>query len=187
MSSARWTVVKVGGSLFDLPDLRDRLRAWLRCLHVNKNLLVPGGGAAADVVRALDRTHKLGEEAAHWLAIEALSLNARFLREMLPEYPLAADPTQVSGSVILDAFPFYTADERRPDHLPHVWDVTSDSLAVRAATVIGARELVLLKSIAWDWDNWEAASAAGVVDRYFAQAMAAAPALEISIVNMRSQ
>lgn len=50
-------VVKVGGSLFDLPDLGPRLRAWLKTLRTADVLLVPGGGPTADVVRSLDRAH----------------------------------------------------------------------------------------------------------------------------------
>src|SRR5262249_50947889 len=77
-------VVKVGGSLYDLPGLGARLRAWLERLPSREVLLVPGGGPAADVVRDLDRLHRLGEEAAHWLALRALSVNARFLAALLP-------------------------------------------------------------------------------------------------------
>ena len=38
-------VVKVGGSLFDLPDLGPRLRAFLASLADEDRLLVPGGGS----------------------------------------------------------------------------------------------------------------------------------------------
>ncbi|HEY1188734.1 MAG TPA: hypothetical protein VGE74_13855, partial [Gemmata sp.] len=58
-------VVKVGGSLYDSPALGPALRAFVASLAPAEVLLVPGGGAAADAVRALDRTHALGEEAAH--------------------------------------------------------------------------------------------------------------------------
>jgi aspartokinase-like uncharacterized kinase len=64
-------VVKVGGSLFDLPDLGPRLEVWLGARR--SVVLVPGGGPTTDVVRALDRTHRLGEEAAHWLALRSIS------------------------------------------------------------------------------------------------------------------
>src|ERR1700730_10035653 len=75
-------VVKVGGSLFDLADLGARLRAWLEPVVAGPVLLVPGGGPTADVVRAFDRLHALGEETAHWLAVRALTLNAHFLQTL---------------------------------------------------------------------------------------------------------
>src|SRR5207248_9110984 len=58
-------VVKVGGSLYDLPDLADRLRRWLSALAAPRVLLVPGGGPTADVIRTFDQRHRLGEEASH--------------------------------------------------------------------------------------------------------------------------
>ena len=77
-------VVKVGGSLYDLPDLGPRLQRWLNHVPANDVLIVPGGGPAADVIRDLDRIHHLGEENAHWLALEALRLNAHFIARLLP-------------------------------------------------------------------------------------------------------
>ena len=105
-------VVKVGGSLYDLPDLGPLLGRWLdeQCSphapregphaeregyterpHAEREgytvpaVLVPGGGPAADVVRDLDRRHHLGEETAHWLALHAVTLNAHFLARLLRE------------------------------------------------------------------------------------------------------
>src|SRR5207248_2464665 len=77
-------VVKVGGSLYDLPDLGPRLHAFLRSLDRPEVLLIPGGGPTADVVRDLDRRHGLGEETAHWLALHALAVNAHFLAALVP-------------------------------------------------------------------------------------------------------
>ena len=53
-------VAKVGGSLFDLPDLRQRLNRWLVAQADTPVLLIPGGGELADAVRNLHRTHGLG-------------------------------------------------------------------------------------------------------------------------------
>src|SRR3954447_24129718 len=75
-------VVKVGGSLYDLPDLGPRLAAWLGTLP-EPVLLVPGGGAMADVVRDLDRCHGLGEAISHELALRSLTMNAWFLAALL--------------------------------------------------------------------------------------------------------
>ena len=55
------TVVKVGGSLYDLPDLHLRLQPWLSQAKTTDIILVPGGGATADVIRDFDRVHHLGE------------------------------------------------------------------------------------------------------------------------------
>ena len=191
MNQPTWTVVKVGGSLFDLPDLRERLRAFLIRLDDPNVLLVPGGGGAADVIRELDRVHHLGEEASHWLAIEALSLNTQWLQVLLPELTIVADipiGTNSTGPFVLQPLPFFRADEGRADHLPHRWEVTSDSLAVRAAVLFKAPELILLKSVAWEGSDWSAAARAGVVDGYFARAIQQAPAdLTIRVVNLRSE
>ena len=204
------TVVKVGGSLFDLPDLRDRLCRFFASLDADRVLIVPGGGATADAIRALDRLHHLGEEASHWLAIRALSVNACFLSELLEAVRVSPVPgyfegyfegeggrirgpqslAYASGSdgrlLVLDPLPFFQTDESNADHLPHDWNVTSDSLAVRAAALVGARELVLLKSVAWEGCNWQEAMRAQIVDGYFAQALASAPAsLRVRIINLR--
>ena len=54
------TVIKVGGSLFDRPDLGPRLRRWLDANAPWETILVPGGGRLVDVIRDLDRIHGLG-------------------------------------------------------------------------------------------------------------------------------
>jgi aspartokinase-like uncharacterized kinase len=153
-------VVKVGGSLFDLPDLGPRLRAFLASLPDSDRLVVPGGGAAADAVRALDRTHDLGPEVSHWLALRACALAAHFLSALLPGAPVVAAPCAGRGLAVLDALAFAQAD----DSLPHSWDTTSDAVAARAAAVAGG-ELVLLKSVTvpagWTWHE---AAQAGLVD-----------------------
>src|SRR5262245_19403362 len=87
-------VVKVGGSLYDLPDLGPRLQRWLDALHTRSILIVPGGGALADAVRDLDQIHGLGEETAHWLALRALTLNAYFLAALLPGAVVVAHPDE---------------------------------------------------------------------------------------------
>jgi 5-(aminomethyl)-3-furanmethanol phosphate kinase len=187
-----WTVVKVGGSLYDWPELGERLRAWLAQLDAERVLIVPGGGATADAIRLLDRMHGLGEETSHWLAIRALSLNARFLQRLLPDCDLMSDLHRIAPASqrlnVVDAFAVFAADETHPDHLPHDWRVTSDSLAVRCAVLVQARELILLKSLDWPGNDWTQATQAGIVDPYFADALHLAPAtLRTRIVNLREK
>jgi 5-(aminomethyl)-3-furanmethanol phosphate kinase len=165
-------VVKVGGSLFDLPDLGPRLCRWLKQEPTREVLLVPGGGPAAEAIRTLDRTHGLGEEAAHWLALRALAINAALLAALVPgscviDGPDLAELVWEQGRVpVLDAFAFCEADDANDDHLPHTWAVTSDSVAARAAVVLNATELVLLKSAAPPAGDAAAWAASGYVDEW---------------------
>ncbi len=186
------TIVKVGGSLFDLPDLSERLRRFLAGVGTSAVLLVPGGGITADAVRQLDRVHGLGEEASHWLALRAMSVNAHFLARLLPETEViggwqACPPLWDAGRVpILDAYEFARADEGEPGCLPHRWDVTSDSVAARAAVVGGARWLVLLKSVTLpERVDWNEAGERGWVDAFFANALCGT-SLEVRAVNLRA-
>lgn len=178
------TVAKVGGSLFDLPDLRPRLTRWLDGVGPPV-VLVPGGGAAADVIRHLDRVHQLGEEQAHWLALRTLTVNAHFLAGLLgvPVVPAATEP--VAPLAVLDPHDFCRGDDCRPGALPHCWHVTSDSIAARVAEVSGAR-LVLLKSVDLPAGmGWEAAGADGLVDEMFAARVGRARP-RVDWVNLRS-
>jgi aspartokinase-like uncharacterized kinase len=186
-------VVKVGGSLYDLPDLRERLHRWLASLGTRRVLIVPGGGEAADVVRTLDRCHGLGEERAHWLALASLSLTGRFLATLLPRAAFISGLEEVSsvwaaGCVaVLDPYQFAVADEERPGCLPHVWSATSDSVAARVAVVTRAPRLTLLKSVPLpEGIGWDEAAQLGLVDAQFAGIVAGADALEVAWVNLRS-
>lgn len=183
------TVLKLGGSVYDLPDLGPHLRRWLTALDTANVLLVPGGGRTADVIRFFDSNHHLGEETAHWLALRALTLNAHFLAQMLSGTVVASwaecPALWQSGKLpILDAHAFALADDRSPGALPHCWDVTSDALAARVAAVGGARRLLLLKSVTIPEDmTWIEAAERGFVDHYFARTLARD--CEVRAVNFR--
>ena len=178
------TIVKVGGSLYDLPDLGPRLSAWLATI-TGDVILVPGGGPMVETIRQLDGIHHLGEETCHWLALRTLTLNAHFLARLLPLASIIDDPLRRTGPVcILDAHPFALADEARPGRLPHSWAVTSDSLALRTAIVAEAG-LVLLKSI--EAPATECGISSDLVDRHFAELLRQAQAgLVVEIVNLRA-
>jgi aspartokinase-like uncharacterized kinase len=178
-------VIKVGGSLYDLPDLGPRLRRFLAALGEGDRLLVPGGGPTADVVRAFDRDHHLGPEPSHWLALRACTLNAHFLARLLSGARVVPSVELCHGLGILDPFAFISADDGRPGCLPHHWDATSDSVAARAAVVARAG-LVLLKSITLpEGLNWRQAAAAGHVDPVLPDIVAAA-GLHVRVINLRA-
>jgi aspartokinase-like uncharacterized kinase len=189
MHSSTLVVVKVGGSLFDLPHLGAYLKRWLDCL-ASPALIVPGGGPLVDAVRDLDQRHKLGEETSHWLALRAMSLNTLFLSKVLDGAEVIKDLSGLQAATskgrlaILDAFPFAVKDEGQPGCLPHHWAVTSDSIAARATAVLGALTLVLLKSVDMPKDaNWAEAERIGIVDPYFRKALT--PTVSPRLVNFR--
>src|SRR5207244_5126935 len=97
-----------------------------------------------------------GEGAAHWLAVRGLTLNAHFLQGLLPGAAVVPRPHDSApagaGLSVLDPHPFLREDEGRPGCLPHRWEVTSDSIAARAAVLGRARRLILLKSVTFPQD-----------------------------------
>ena len=196
-------VVKVGGSLYDLPDLGPRLRAWLGQQETpwSEVLLVPGGGPVVNVIRDFDRIHQLGEERAHWLALDALRLNAAFLATLLPlagvighwEELHADSPDSRRTAMqahILDPSTFATWDGHAhpATSLPPCWAVTSDAIAARAAVVYDADHLILLKSVTIAQGiEWQEAVQRGFVDTLFAEVLRQASAkLQVRAVNLRT-
>jgi aspartokinase-like uncharacterized kinase len=175
-------IAKVGGSLFDLPDLRQRIAAFLASKSPDRVLFVPGGGAGADVIRSLDRTHGLGDEASHWLALRVLSINAQFLARLL-SIPVVDRIDEMTGSsAILDALEFCRDDDARHGALPHRWDVTSDSIAARVAALADA-ELIMFKSVDLpDGMTWKEAAERGYVDGTFPDV---AKSIHVTWVNLR--
>ena len=148
------TVYKLGGSLLSLPDLAQRLEAFLRGRGEHRGLLVVGGGAVADLVRGWDATFQLGEERSHWLALRAMMLNEALVSELMPRIPVVHDREETAAAwesgptAILCAHNFVRDEEQRPGPpLPHCWEATSDSIAAWVALRWPADELVLLKSV----------------------------------------
>lgn len=175
-------VVKVGGSLLELPELADRLRGWLESQSSATNLLVVGGGRRADFVR--ERHADLTDREAHWLAIDAMESNARWLSKTLPEARWldkirdARTMDDPLGILSPSRFMWYD-DVRHPaGPLPATWQVTSDSIAARAAEMAAAEELVLLKSAAApEPATPEHLAATGYVDPFFPRASRRLPAI----------
>ena len=169
------SVWKVGGSLLTLPDLPQRLQDAMKATGPARPLIVVGGGQTADLVRRWDRVHGLGDERAHWLALESLGLNERLLSEVMPKTCLVktrpeAERVWAAGlRPILHAVAFVRAEETSPAiPLPHCWDVTSDSVAAWIAALWPADELVLVKSTAWpDGISVQDGADRGLVDPWF--------------------
>ena len=189
MTRAFVRVAKVGGSLFDYDELPSALRIWLE-EQPGITVLIAGGGAGADFIREADRRFSLGEAVAHRLCLTVMRTSAKLLAALLPEATAvdsvaalqAAISSRPSGMIVFDVDGF--ASETSESILPREWTVTSDSIAAYVACVIGARELVLFKSVALPPNMSRAdAGALGLVDAHFSQAAMDVPAARW--VNLR--
>jgi 5-(aminomethyl)-3-furanmethanol phosphate kinase len=193
MANSDIHVVKLGGSLLDLPDLVERFDAWRAAELGPRGLLVVGGGAAADVVRDFDKAFRLGEVTSHWLAIRAMQFNAHCVAAVLRDVVIAGDQDACDTAwrggklAIVDPLDWLSREAAAEGvHVPHRWTFTSDSVAAHVATRIGAAKLTLLKSALPPSDCGLACAAGlGIVDEDFPAAAAALPGVEL--VNLRSQ
>jgi probable H4MPT-linked C1 transfer pathway protein len=174
-SQDRVYVVKVGGSLFDVPDLGGKLSRWLKALPTRRVLLIPGGGAAVDTLRRLQPLQSLSDQSAHELALEGMGYQARLLARLLPESVIIrglkdTDWAWCSGRwpILLLGQPEYALEFPSLGELPASWAATSDSIAAVIAIDLRADKLILLKSRgARPGMNWEEHAADGLVDEWF--------------------
>jgi hypothetical protein len=137
-------VIKVGGSLDARPAALRRLMASLaRAAQDQWLVVVPGGGSFADAVRRADRRFRLGDSAAHWMAVLAMDQYGYLLAQLAPGAALVRSRRELAPGRLSVLAP--SAWLRRADPLPHSWDVTSDSIAAWIARVLGAQRLMLVK------------------------------------------
>lgn len=155
-------VIKLGGSLLDLPDLASRLRRFIDSQSDSRTLLIlVGGGKIVDAVRHYDQIHSIDPTASHWLCVDLMHSTAQLLQALLPDWFLLAEPCELSsfvsaeteaivGSVVTRAaivspLSFYSRT-LNAQSLPVGWQTTSDSISAYLATLLQADELILLKS-----------------------------------------
>ena len=141
-------VVKVGGSLGRGECLREVCACLTEAGRRHRLLVVPGGGAAADVVREQDARFGLRPATAHWMAVLAMDQYGLLLADLMPgaETVRTLDRARTrlaeeGGVVVL----LPSEPLRRADALPYSWSVTSDAIAAWVTQAADGRLLVLLK------------------------------------------
>jgi aspartokinase-like uncharacterized kinase len=179
-------VVKFGGSLLDRPELHER---WARFCDQHDDgamLMIVGGGAAADRVRAVDEQAGLDASTAHWLAIRAMQFNAHLLAAVLGDCSVVEslnackDVWARKRLAVLDPLAWLGQEEAAGRGVPHGWHVTSDSIAAYAAKRFGAAQLTLLKSIyAEPTCSLHELAEQSLVDAYFPEAARHLPKVEV--------
>ena len=165
-------VIKIGGSLLGLPDLRVRLQGWIKAAEPRQNILVMGGGNFCNELRTLHQRFHLTAKQSHDLGLELMSVTAK-LAGFLWELPVTSQLESIpksSNDLVLDA----QAWIRSLEGVPESWKLTSDSVSALAARELDA-ELCLMKSV----DSNDA------VDDYFPTASSGLKKIEF--VNLRSR
>ena len=185
-----YRVVKIGGSLLELPDLVSRIDSWNLAQPFAPTIWIVGGGKQVNEIRRQQQERPIDPADAHWKCIELMDSNSRKVANWFPEWAIATEllismeTGQPPNNLLLQTGGWL----RENDALPESWDVTSDSIAAHVASTIGAAELVLLKSgESPPTESIPELCANGYVDLYFADAVAAfSQPTPIRMVNFKS-
>lgn len=182
------TVVKLGGSLFSLEHLGQKLVDFCHSQHLTNIAIIPGGGPFADSVRQLDRVQKLSTEISHHLGVCSMSLSARFVATLNEKFVRVESAWELTAAWENSQIPVLDIAKDILDcpNLPASWDVTSDSIAAWVASHHAGSQLILLKStdLSERTCTFQSAAEAGIVDRFFP--FASRWVNEIVWVNFRS-
>jgi len=167
--ASRPIVVKLGGSVVRSPELA----AWLDAIAASPRpiIVVPGGGALADEVRASQSRLGFGDGAAHRMALLAMDQLAWAVAGMRPGFDVGDTEEALRQSLeakrVAVWAPYALVAGRRD--IPESWTITSDSLALWLARRLGAERCCIIKSVARERACFSAAQLArdGVVDAGF--------------------
>lgn len=136
-------VVKVGGSLYDSPQLE----AWLRVIAAGEHpaILVPGGGPFADQVRVAQQRWQFDDAIAHSMALCAMDQYGLLMAGIEERLQTAADPQQLK-QIVADGHSAVWLPAAADPAVEPSWRVTADSLALWLAAKVGAEGVLLVKS-----------------------------------------
>ncbi|QDV46372.1 hypothetical protein Enr13x_62810 [Stieleria neptunia] len=145
-------VIKIGGSLLLRDALSDSIQAWAVRQPPAQTIGIVGGGELIDAVRRLDAAFPSPSSWLHWQCVGLLRTTFEWLAPQLSGWHIESTPEQFERLrrfpechhhlVAVDAF-YHAAT---PSPLPEDWTTTTDAIAGWLSILIGADELVLLKS-----------------------------------------
>lgn len=139
-------VVKLGGSLAET----SALKSWLEALAAYSRplVVVPGGGAFADIVRAMQPDMGYDNKTAHAMALLAMQQYALALAALWPQLVCVEKPSKVIKALKRREIPCWGPSAGALDKsLPKTWEATSDTLSAWLAREIKAERLLLIKSV----------------------------------------
>ncbi|QRG05855.1 aspartate kinase [Xanthobacter dioxanivorans] len=137
-------IVKFGGSLTRGAAPHTLLQ---RLAGQRGLVVVPGGGALADAVRAVQPQWRLTDGAAHRMALLAMEQMAHAMADLAPGLVPACSRAELAqAATVGTALWFPAAMTLGRAEIPESWAVTSDSLSVWLAAELSAERLVLVKA-----------------------------------------
>jgi dihydroneopterin aldolase len=167
------TVIKVGGSCAASLDLK----RWTGAVAASAGrvVIVPGGGAFADAVRAAQRVMGFDDATAHHMALLGMEQFGRALASFDARLSPADSLAGLRRGLRDNKVPVWMPARMTlgATDVPASWDVTSDSLSAWLAGRLGARRLVLMKQMDLSHDFADSLAARGIVDRAFPEFLAA--------------
>lgn len=157
-------VVKIGGSLLELPKLETVLR------QIKQQdlpiVLLPGGGKFADIVRQEQKQYGFSDKAAHKMAIQAMQQYAELLHD-ISDIDFFDSKKNILRPAIFPPLELLSYQWRIPEN----WTVTSDSLAVLLAEELNAEKCMLLKACEIIDTDVQSLLRQGIIDEYAPIAM----------------
>lgn len=161
-------VIKLGGSLFRTPELRQWLELLDKASQNEVVVIVPGGGPFAEEVRHAQRLHNFSDSSAHHMALLAMAQFGLLVADLAPKSHLFYYPEQLSDS-LSPGLHVWLPDRQllTRNDIPHSWDISSDSLALWLSQQLNADELVMIKRSTVVSSRIQALIQHGVLDKGF--------------------
>jgi len=142
-------IIKIGGSILQNQAGKKLLKAFNALRKQFSFVILPGGGAFANLVREYHKKFQLSEDRSHWMAILCENILGFLILENLesgvPVFELSEIPKVIQAARIPVFLPFQHLFTQDP--LPHSWEVTSDSIAAYLAEILKAQKLILVKDV----------------------------------------
>lgn len=150
-------VLKIGGSIYSDPTALKKLCSEIGRLSSKYRLaIMPGGAVFADEVRLCYRIFHVSQEAAHKMAILAMSQYGLLIADLTPKsrpvYTIKECLESSSEGFIPVLLPHRILEEEDP--FPPSWDVTSDSISAYVAYLLNVKSLILIKNVDGVYDEY---------------------------------